>query len=62
MFRFEDQWLLVLLAVVPLTYWLRGRGARRTGALRFSALDTVLQTGRGIRTWLPRVPAILGAA
>jgi Ca-activated chloride channel family protein len=61
MFRWEDPWVLILLAVVPLTYWFRGRGERRTGALRFSALDTVRQTGAGVRTWLPRVPAALGA-
>ena len=62
MFRFEDPWVLILVAVVPLTYWLRRRGARRTGTLRFSALDTVRQTGTGIRIWLPRVPAMLGTA
>jgi Ca-activated chloride channel family protein len=61
MFRFEDPWVLILLVVVPLTYWFRGRGERRTGALRFSALDTVCQTGAGVLTWLPRVPAVLGA-
>ena len=61
MFRWEDPWVLILLAVVPLTYWFRGRGERRTGALRFSALDTVRQTGAGVRTWLSRVPAALGA-
>ena len=62
MFRFEDPWVLGLLAIVPLTYWLRTRGERRTGALRFSALDTVRQAGSGIRVWLPRVPTMLGAA
>ena len=61
MFRFGDPWVLILLAVVPLTYWLRGRGERRSGALRFSALDTVRQTGAGVSTWLPRVPVVLGA-
>jgi Ca-activated chloride channel family protein len=61
MFRFEDPWVLALLAVVPLTYWLRARGVQRTGALRFSALDTVRETGTGIAVWSPRVPAILGA-
>ena len=61
MFRFEDPWVLALLAVVPLTYWVRARGAQRTGALRFSALDTVRETGTGVAVWLPRVPAMLGA-
>ena len=61
MFRFEDPWVLALLAIVPLTYWLRGRGAHRTGALRFSALDTIRETGVGISRWLPRVPSFLGA-
>ncbi len=61
MFRFEDPWVLALLAVVPLTYWLRSRGTQRTGALRFSALDTVRETGTGVAVWLPRVPAMLGA-
>ncbi len=61
MFRFEDPWILVLLAIVPLTYWLRGRGAHRTGALRFSALDTIRETGVGISNWLPRVPSVFGA-
>jgi len=61
MFRFEDPWVLALLAIVPLTYWLRGRGAHRTGALRFSALDTIRETGVGISSWLPRVPSVLGA-
>ncbi len=61
MFRFEDPWVLALLAIVPLTYWLRGRGAHRTGALRFSALDTIRETGVGISNWLPRVPSVFGA-
>ena len=61
MFRLEDPWVLMLLAVVPLTYWFRVRGESRTGALRFSALDTARQTGAGVSTWLPRVPVVLGA-
>ncbi|MCH2470465.1 MAG: VWA domain-containing protein [Gemmatimonadetes bacterium] len=61
MFRFEDPWVLGLLAIVPLTYWLGARGERRTGALRFSALDMARQAGNGISVWLPRVPALLGA-
>ena len=61
MFHFEDPWVLGLLAIVPLTYWLGARGERRTGALRFSALDMARQAGNGISVWLPRVPALLGA-
>ena len=61
MFRFEDPWVLGLLAIVPLTYWLGARGERRTGALRFSALDMARQAGNGSSVWLPRVPALLGA-
>ena len=61
MFRFEDPWVLGLLAIVPLTYWLGARGERRTGALRFSALDMARQAGNGISVLLPRVPALLGA-
>ncbi len=61
MFRFEDPWVLGLLAIVPLTYWLGARGERRTGALRFSALDMARQASNGISVWLPRVPALLGA-
>ena len=61
MFRFEDPWVLGLLAIVPLTYWLGARGERRTGALRFSAVDMARQAGNGISVWLPRVPALLGA-
>ena len=60
MFRFDDPWVLGLLAIVPLTYWLGARGERRTGALRFSALDMARQAGNGISVWLPRVPALLG--
>ena len=62
MFRFEDAWVLALLVVVPLAYWLRARGPHPTGALRFSALDTVRATGAGMSIWLPRLPGLLGAA
>lgn len=59
MFRFEDPWLLGLLALLPLVWWIRGRSSRRAGALRFSAVSTVRDAGEGTARWLPRIPAIL---
>src|SRR5690606_25746715 len=46
MFRFEDPWVLALLALLPLGWWLRGRLERmRTGTLRYSAVGEVLAAG-----------------
>ena len=59
MFRFEDPWVLGLLALIPLVFWLRARASRRSGALRFSAVDTVRTVGEGTGRWLPRVPGLL---
>jgi Ca-activated chloride channel family protein len=59
MFRFEDPWLLGLLALLPLVWWVRARSARRAGALRFSAVSTIRDTGEGAPRWLPRIPDIL---
>ena len=61
MFRFEDLWVLGLLAAVPLLYWLRARWAGRSGAIRFSAVDAVRESGEGRSRWLPRVPGLLRA-
>lgn len=62
MFRFEDPWVLLLLALVPLGYWLRWRfERRRVGALRYSAMDTVHQVSAGRSRWRHRVPSMLRA-
>jgi Ca-activated chloride channel family protein len=60
MFRFEDTWVLALLAVVPLAGWLRWRiAARRTGTLRYAAVDSVLEAGAGVSRWKHRIPGML---
>jgi Ca-activated chloride channel family protein len=61
MFHFEDLWVLGLLAAIPLLYWLRARWAGRSGAIRFSAVDAVRESGGGSGHWLPRVPDLLRA-
>ncbi|HET9949838.1 MAG TPA: VWA domain-containing protein [Longimicrobiales bacterium] len=62
MLRFEDPWVLALLALVPLAWLLRARLSRsRTGTLRYSAVDEVLAAGGGRRRWWHRVPAALRA-
>ena len=62
MFRFEDPWVLGLLVLVPLGVlvrrWLR---ERRSGAITYSAVGTVLAAGVGQRPWARRVPAALRA-
>ena len=59
MFRFEDAWVLSLLALVPLVHWIRFRSARRSGAIRFSALNTARTSGGARRRWLAVVPDAL---
>lgn len=60
MFRFENPWVLGLLSLVPLVAWVRHRvGRRRTGALRYSAVDTVRATNEGRVRWAHRVPGAL---
>ena len=61
MFRLADPWLLELLVLLPLLYWMRARGARRAGAVRFSAVDTVRETGEGATRFLHRIPGLLRA-
>ncbi len=60
MFRFQDPWALGLLAVVVVAMWVRWRiERRRMGTLRFSAVDSVLESGVGVSRWKHRVPALL---
>jgi len=61
-FRFEDPWLLSLIAVLALAYAIRFRMKRdRTGSLRYSAVDAVLASGEGRSRWSHRVPGVLRA-
>jgi Ca-activated chloride channel family protein len=60
MFRFEDPWVLSLLLLLPVVYWLRRViERRRTGTLRYSAVDSVLAAGEGRSRWAHKVPEIL---
>jgi Ca-activated chloride channel family protein len=61
MFRFEDPGLLVLLAAIPLLFWMKARSPRASAPLRFSAVDTVRASGEGVSRWLPRLPGLLRA-
>ncbi len=60
MFRFEDPLVLGLLLLLPLLIWVQNRWvARRAGALRFSALESIRNTGKGRSRWAFRVPWFL---
>jgi len=59
MFRFEDSWVLGLLAVLPVLYWVRWKRFGPSPALRFSAADTVRASGEGVSRWVPRIPGAL---
>jgi Ca-activated chloride channel family protein len=60
MFRFEDPWVLGLLLLLPVGYGIRLFIERsRTGTLRYSAVDSVLETGEGRSRWAHRMPGIL---
>ena len=62
MFRFEDPWVLGLLILLPLAYWVRWVvERRRTGTLRYSAVDSVLEAGEGRSRWTYRFPGFLRA-
>jgi Ca-activated chloride channel family protein len=60
MFRFEDPLLLLLLLFLPLLAWVHHRWeAHRPATLRFSALETIRDTGEGRTRWTHRIPALL---
>ncbi|HUF76175.1 MAG TPA: VWA domain-containing protein [Longimicrobiales bacterium] len=62
MLRFADAWVLALLAVIPVAAWVRWRlERRRTGTLRYAAVDSVLEAGVGLSHWRHRIPAVLRA-
>jgi Ca-activated chloride channel family protein len=61
MFRFEDTWVLGLLVLIPaallIRRWLQ---ERRSGTLKYSAVDTVLAAGSG-RTNRHRITSVIRA-
>jgi Ca-activated chloride channel family protein len=60
MFRFEDPWVLVLLVVVLAASVVRRRiTERRSGTLRYSAVDAVVEAKAGRARWAHRVPGLL---
>ncbi len=61
MFRFEDPWVLALLAVIPVAVWLRYRRAPKPATLRYAAVDAVRAAGGGVAGWLHRIPSALRA-
>jgi Ca-activated chloride channel homolog len=61
MLRFENAWILGLLALIPLVAWIRHRAGRSlTGALRYSAVDTVRASNEGRVRWTHKLPDALG--
>lgn len=60
MFRFQDPLLLGLFLLVPFILWAHRRWeAKRSGALRFSAVDAIEKTGKGRGRWVVRIPGVL---
>lgn len=59
MFRFEDPWVLALLALIPLVLWVRFRRRPRPATLRYTAVDAVREAGGGVAGWLVHLPSVL---
>ena len=60
MIRFEDPWVLLLLFLIPVAYMVRRRLTdRRSGTLRYSAVDAVVEAKAGRSRWAHHVPALL---
>lgn len=63
MFRFEDPWALVLLALLPIFWLVRRRIHRsRTATLRYSAVDAVKAVEAGRARWAHWIPTLLRVA
>ena len=59
-FRFEDPWLLLLLAGVPLLgWWYAARGRKGRAALLHPVADELRRAGAGRGQWARHVPAVL---
>jgi Ca-activated chloride channel family protein len=60
MFRFHEPLALLLLALLPFLLWAQLAWAgRRSGALQYSAVDSVQKTGMGRNRWARHVPRAL---
>jgi len=60
MFRFESPVVLALLALLPLVAWIRHHWRdRRTGAVRYPALDVAKAAAEGRSRWSRHVPGAL---
>jgi Ca-activated chloride channel family protein len=60
MFRFQEPLTLLLLILLPFLLWARRAwGERRSGALQYSAVDSVQKTGKGRSRWAQHVPGVL---
>ncbi|MCB1098902.1 MAG: VWA domain-containing protein [Verrucomicrobiae bacterium] len=59
---FQFPWAFLLLALLPLLWWLRNRKfASRTGAIRFSWTKNAAKSGRSLRQRLAFLPGVLRA-
>lgn len=60
MFRFEDPLVLGLLLLLPAVFWIHHRREiRRSGTLRYSAVEAVRKVGIAQSRWAHRLPAVL---
>jgi Ca-activated chloride channel family protein len=60
MFRFQDPLFFGLLLTIPALLWVRKRGEdRHWGALKYSAVEAIRATGKGLRPWMYRIPTML---
>lgn len=61
MFRFEDPWVLGLLALLPILLWVRYRPGRGSAAIRYSSVSDVLAASGGRGRFAAVVPPALRA-
>lgn len=61
MVRFESPWMFLLLLVIPVLLYLRGRRAARA-AIRFSSVGDAKRAGKSLRQRLISLPVVLRTA